>query len=294
VILSSGEQADQLVDLASVLNARVVAISSMDIYRARGVMLGTEPGALKPMPITEDSRLRTARRAYPPELVQRMKSIFTWVNAETTKSQSNERSCAAEREAQLSGCRMVYGPGNPLYRLHVILKRIRDGRPAIILPDDHAAWRGPRGYAENVAHAIAVASTSERALRQTYHVCDEPSLTEFDWQTRSQCRQSGARNLLCYPVGKHLSTCSCSEMRRSMCRKFRTDSPGAWLSRPFTIDESIQRTIAWEQANLPTGPNFHQFDYCGRCGTGRYIACILITERELVMAPSAASSILDD
>ena len=26
-------------------------------------------------------------------------------------------------------------------------------------------------------------------------------------------------------------------------------------------DEAIRRTIAWEQANPPTGATFHQFDY---------------------------------
>jgi len=68
MILSSARQAEQLVDVAYDLDARVVAISSMDVYRAWGVMLGTEPGGLEPRPITEDSRLRTARQAYPPEL----------------------------------------------------------------------------------------------------------------------------------------------------------------------------------------------------------------------------------
>ena len=55
MILSSGKQAEELVAVAGDLNARVVAISSMDVYRAWGVMLGTEPGGLEPMPITEDS-----------------------------------------------------------------------------------------------------------------------------------------------------------------------------------------------------------------------------------------------
>ncbi|MBV8114652.1 MAG: NAD-dependent epimerase/dehydratase family protein [Silvibacterium sp.] len=44
MVLSSGEQAEQLVDVARDLNARIVAISSMDVYRAWGVMQGSEPG----------------------------------------------------------------------------------------------------------------------------------------------------------------------------------------------------------------------------------------------------------
>jgi hypothetical protein len=30
---------------------------------------------------------------------------------------------------------------------------------------------------------------------------------------------------------------------------------------PVATDEAIRHTIAWEQANPPTGPTFHQFDY---------------------------------
>lgn len=72
MVLSSGEQARQLMTVAGELNARVVAVSSMDVYRAWGVMLGTEPGGLEPMPLTEESPLRTAAQAYPPALVQKM------------------------------------------------------------------------------------------------------------------------------------------------------------------------------------------------------------------------------
>lgn len=66
MILSSGKQAEELAAAARALNARVVAISSMDVYRAWGVLLRTEPGGLEPMPITEDSPVRTAGRGYPP------------------------------------------------------------------------------------------------------------------------------------------------------------------------------------------------------------------------------------
>src|SRR5204863_761688 len=79
---------------------------------------------------------------------------------------------------------MVYGPGDPLHRMHGVLKRIADTRPAIILPDDYAVWRGPRGYVENVAHAIALAAISDQALGKTYHVCVEPTLTELEWEKK--------------------------------------------------------------------------------------------------------------
>jgi nucleoside-diphosphate-sugar epimerase len=262
MILSSGEQADQLADLARDLRARVVAISSMDVYRAWGALLGTEPGALEPMPITEDSRVRTASRAYPPELVQKMKSIFTWLNAEYDKVAVEQAVMCGRTCGTVVRLPMVYGPGDPLHRLHGVLKRIRDGRPAIILPDDHARWRGPRGFVENVAHAIAMASTSEHALGRTYHVCDEPNLTELEWQTKVAAQTEWRGKFVVLPnnqTPKHLfMPGNASQHLVANSERIRRE---LGYKEPFVIDEAIRRTIAWEQANPPTGPSFHQFDY---------------------------------
>ena len=37
---------------------------------------------------------------------------------------------------------------------------------------------------ENIAHAIALAATSDIARGRTYNVCDDPSLPELDWQRK--------------------------------------------------------------------------------------------------------------
>ena len=41
-----------------------------------------------------------------------------------------------------------------LHRFFPLLKRIADGRSFVILADDLAVWRGPRGYVENIAPAV--------------------------------------------------------------------------------------------------------------------------------------------
>ena len=262
MILSSGKQAEQLVDLAHDLNARVVAISSMDVYRAWGVMLGTEPGALEPLPITEDSPVRTARRAYPPELAQKMKSIFTWVTPEYDKIAVEQTVMGGGIGATVVRLPMVYGPGDPLHRLHGVLKRVQDNRPAIILADDHAAWTGPRGYVENVAHAIAVASTSDRALGQTYHLCDEPTLTELDWQQKIAAQTEWRGKFVVLPnrlTPKHLlMPGNAAQHVVANSERIRKD---LGYKEPFSMDEAIRRTIHWEAVNPPTGLSFHNFDY---------------------------------
>src|SRR6185437_7963632 len=84
----------------------------------------------------------------------------------------------------------VYGPGDRLHRLFPVLKRVDDGRKTILLSEEMAAWRGPRGYVENVAASIAAASTDERAAGRIYNVAEQPCYSEYEW-TQLVARTAG-------------------------------------------------------------------------------------------------------
>lgn len=262
MILSSGKQAEEVMELARALTARLVAISSMDVYRAWGVLLGTEPGGLEPMPITEDSPLRTSDRGYPPETVRIMKNIFTWVNEDYDKLAVEQAVMSGGTANTIVRLPMVYGPGDALHRMYGVLKRIADARPAIILPDDYAAWRGPRGYVENVAHAIALAAISERACGRIYHVCEEPSLTELEWVKRIAAQTSWRGKFIVMPkhnTPKHLlMPLDASQHLIAISERIRAELGYRDL---VTVEAAIRQTVAWEEANPPTGTSFHRFDY---------------------------------
>src|SRR5258708_16511430 len=51
----------------------------------------------------------------------------------------------------------------------------------------------PGGYVENVAAAIALAATDDRAARRIYNVCEEPSFSELEWARKiaSEMRWDG-------------------------------------------------------------------------------------------------------
>src|SRR5215472_1519918 len=164
-VLSSARQAMQLMDTFRGIAGRVVALSSMDVYRAWGVFYGFDKGDLQELPVTEDSELRSSRNVYPPEALARMRElIYPWVDDEYDKIPVEK---AALSDAKLPGTvlrlPMIYGPGDPIHRFHPVLKRIDDGRRQIIFADDDGAMRTPRGYVENVATAIALAATSPQA-----------------------------------------------------------------------------------------------------------------------------------
>jgi nucleoside-diphosphate-sugar epimerase len=157
---------------------------------------------------------------------------------------------------------MVYGPGDPLHRLFPLLKRFGDGRSSILIADDLAAWRGPRGYVENVAHAIALAATSERAVGRVYNVGEEPALSELEWQTRIAAQAKWPGRIVVLPrerTPKHLlQPGNCAQHVVVSSARIRAE-----LRYEETVDkdEALRRTIAWEQNNPPVRVNPQQFDY---------------------------------
>ena len=79
LILSSGRQAGELMETFRRITGRVVASSSADVYRACGISHGIESGPLQPVPLTEESEVRTNRQVYSPELTQQLKKVFGWM-----------------------------------------------------------------------------------------------------------------------------------------------------------------------------------------------------------------------
>jgi nucleoside-diphosphate-sugar epimerase len=263
LILSSGEQARQLVNVSHDIARRVIAISSMDVYRAWGVLHGSEPGPLEPLPITEDSPVRTVRQLYPPETVKMMQVIFSWVDEHYDKIAVED---AIMTNPRISGTvlrlPMVYGMGDPLHRFFPLLKRLSDGRSVILLSDDLAAWRGPRGYVENVAHAIALAATSDQASGRIYNICDEPTLPELAWQTMIAKEMRWNGKLVVLPrerTPKHLLQPG-NAAQHVICSSARIRAELGY-KEPVGINEAIRRTAAWEQRNEPSAINPQQFDY---------------------------------
>lgn len=254
LILSSGEQARQLISTSCKVARRVIAISSMDVYRAWGVVHQSEPGPLEALPLTEDSPLRTNRQLYPPETVKMMQSIFSWVDEHYDKIAVEE---AVLNSAEISGTvlrlPMVYGPGDPLRRFSPLLKRFDDGRSSILLADDLAAWRGPRGYVENIAHAIALAATSNQAAGRVYNVCQEPTLSELAWQTKIGRQAHWSGEFVVLPREKTpthlLQPGNAAQHIVASSERIRAELRYTEL---VDIDEAIRRTIAWEQSNPPT------------------------------------------
>jgi nucleoside-diphosphate-sugar epimerase len=113
LILSSGAQAEALMGAFRGVAKRVVAASSIDVYRACGILHGSEDGPLQPVPLTEDSELRTKLETYPPQQIQALNKMFGWLDDFYDKIPV-ERAVMFDPELPGTILRlpMIYGPGD--------------------------------------------------------------------------------------------------------------------------------------------------------------------------------------
>jgi nucleoside-diphosphate-sugar epimerase len=262
MILSSGEQATDLMEIFRGLAGRVVAPSSMDVYRAWGIFYGLETGVLQPMPVTEESDLRSKPVAYPPEMLQRVQQIFPWMTEAYDKiAVENAVLGAHDPAGTVLRLPMVYGPNDPLHRLHFLLKRIDDGRKYILFADDVAALRTPRGYVENVAHAIFLAAVSGQAAGRIYNVAEQTAFSELEWAGKAAEIAGWKGEFVVLPhdrTPKHLWMPG-NTAQHLVGSSDRIRNELGYLE-PISLEESLRRTIEWERRHPPQNP-MAVFDY---------------------------------
>ncbi len=263
LVLSSGTQADELMNVFRGATRRVIMLSSMDVYRAVGISHGTESGPLQDLPLTEESELRRNLHPYPPENMRLLRKVFAWVTDDYDKIPA-ERILMNDPALPGTVLRlpMVYGPGDPLHRFYPVVKRIADGRRHIIFPEALAAWRSPRGYVENVAAAIALAATDDRAVRRIFNVCEQPSFSELEWARKIASEMRWDGEFVVLPVERTpphlLKPGNAAQHWTGSSARIRQE---LGYNEPVALDEAIRRTIAWQQENAPAVEFLAQFDY---------------------------------
>jgi nucleoside-diphosphate-sugar epimerase len=251
--LSSARQARGLLAVLAGAVPRLVATSSGDVYRACTVLHGLDAGPLEPMPLTETSALRTNPQTYPAEAFLRLQQVFGWLDEEYDKV-AVERELLASTDVQATVLRLplVYGPGDSLHRLYPLIKRMDDNRPAILLEEKHARWRAPRGYVENVAAAIVLAATDDRAAGRVYNVAEPDALSEREW-TRAVADVIGWRGQIvsvpAMAMPQHLRLAGNFDQHWIIDSTRIRDELGYVEHVPRA--EAIRRTVEWERANPP-------------------------------------------
>lgn len=225
--------------------SRAVVITSCDVYRAFARVWRSEPGPPDPVPLTEESPLRT-------KPVQEHKAGIDYDNIEI------ERAVSGDTELPVTIVRpaAINGPGDYTHRLYAYLRRMDDDRPAILLDDALVGWRRAHCYVEDVAHAIALTVSDEAAAGRIYNVAYERTFTEIDW-VREIARVHGWSGEVVVA-----NSGSLPEALREDAFDLRQDYviDSSRIRRELGYAEvvseevALRRTIEWERSNPPPAP----------------------------------------
>jgi nucleoside-diphosphate-sugar epimerase len=262
-ILSSEPQVRDVQTVFRGVASRFVALSSMDVYRACGVLHRLEEGPLEPLPLTESSPVRTKLQTYPPAQIAKLQQIFGWLDEQYDKIPV-ERAVLSDKDLRGTVLRlpMVYGPGDKLHRFFATLKRITDHRPAIVMTEEFSAWRGTKGYVDEVAAAVARAVLSDASAGHIYNVGEADTLSELEW-ARMVAGATGWRGeFVLVPDDRapaHLRL-PANWLQHWVADTSRIRSELGYRER-VRREEAVRRTVEWELANPPAEIDPRQFDY---------------------------------
>jgi nucleoside-diphosphate-sugar epimerase len=251
-----------VMDLFKGIVRRIVAISSQDVYRAYGRLLRTEPGPADPVPLTEDSSLREKLYPYRGTTMRVSEDKQRWMD--DYDKIPIERIIMSDPALPGTVLRlpMVYGPGDGQHRLFEYLKRMDDKRPAIILDASVASWRWTHGYVENVAAAIVLAITNERAAGRIYNVGEASTFTISEW-VHAIANATGWSGKIVTVPSDQLPPPFATDMDTAQDLWVNTTRIRQELEYRESIDlsEALARTVSWERANPPQDIDPEQFDY---------------------------------
>jgi nucleoside-diphosphate-sugar epimerase len=233
------------------ITQRIVAISSMDVYRAYGVILGRESGVVT-VPLTEDSPLRSSLYPFKNQSEKPLGIDDDYEKILVEKVVMSD----PELPGTIVRLPMVYGENDPLNRLFPYLQRMDENRRGIVLEESLAGWRGSYGYVENVGYAIALAVTNERATGRIYHVCDTEVLSEAERITKVG-EVVGWQGKIVTVAKEKLPTDSTLPVNTA--QDWFVDSTRIrqelGYSEIVTLEEALQRTIDWQRTHPPQEPD---------------------------------------
>jgi nucleoside-diphosphate-sugar epimerase len=124
-----------------------------------------------------------------------------------------------------------------------------DNGQDILMDEAKAQWRWTRGYVEDVAFAIVLAVTDEKAAGRVYNVGERQAQTESDW-VRKIGQVAGWRGLV-----KTAPTAALPQdlvepydWRHDLAANTSRIREELGFLEVISPEEALERTIAWERA----------------------------------------------
>lgn len=254
MIAMTEHDAEQLMSVCQNLVAKVVVISSADVYRRYELIRGVTKAPPESGVLTEGSPLREHLFTRRNDSMDASNPFYNY-----EKILVERAVLARDSKAVILRLPCVYGPGDGQNRLYYYLKRMDDRRKAILLEQDQLRWRWTRGYVENVAAAICCVAGDQTGIGGIYNVGETQALPEIEW-----IRMIGdivgwtGRVIGADPAGMP------NNLRSGLHWEHLLETDTTLLRRNFRFEEivsfqtGLSRTIDWERANPPA---ISDFDY---------------------------------
>jgi nucleoside-diphosphate-sugar epimerase len=237
---------------------RAVALSSQDVYRAYGTLIGLNVGPVDPAPLTEDAPLRALLYPYRGRAKSAGDRSYNYEKILVERLYLGDPGLVST----ILRLPMIYGPRDRQHRTFEYLKRMDDRRPYILLGKEMAGWRWTRGYVEDVAQAVALAVTDERAAGRVYNVGEPDALTELEWVQAIGLAAGWDGQIALVPASRATGALD----------------PGINTAQPVVADTSrirqelsyaervprgraLRQTVDWQRANPPEQIDDSRFDY---------------------------------
>jgi len=256
-------QAEALVDAFRDVARRLVVLSSGDVYRANDILFGRIEGNIELTPLTESSPLR--ERLYPYRGIPVPAAYgIDWNDYDKILV---ERAASADSRLPATILRlpMVYGPGDDdgrKRRFMPYMKRMDDGRAAILLDRRTANWRAPWGYTDDIAEAVRLCVEDDRAAGEVYNVGESDGIDMEGW-IRELAAVAGWTGRIVLAD----QSCPAPNLPRHLNLDQHLDMDTTKIRRELgyreTVSrrEALSRTLAWDRAHPPTHIDQGQFDY---------------------------------
>ncbi len=248
-------QALSFVDALKGIVERTVIVSSSDVYRAYGRVNLTEPGPPDPLPLTEDSALRERLYSYRSDSPRSPDDPDVWMD-EYDKIVVERMVSAALVPSAILRLGGVHGPRT--YRYYPYVRRMFEGRPALVVDAAWASWRGTQAYSENVADAIVLATTDERAAGRVYNVGNESALSTAEILALIARAASWPGRILTLPAA------DLPEVLREgggLDQHFVLDTTRIraelGYSERVDVEEGLHRTVEWMRRHPPAPDDRH-------------------------------------
>lgn len=225
---------------------RLVMVSSMDVYRAYGRVIGADPGPPDPVPVDEESPLRDSRFPYRKHADGPGHRLWDYDKVPAEQQAMSD----PDLPGTVLRLPMVLGPNDGQHRLYPFLRPMLDGRPHLVIQGSYARWRSTWGYVDHVADAIALACERPDAAGRVYNVADRARSMEalardtaaaFGWSGEIVVRDDVPEPIADteHDFGQHLEVSAA----RIAAELGWTPTHG-W-------PEVIARTVAWERDHPP-------------------------------------------